>query len=410
MSTSVVSAPDAASAPAGDPAPGSPNSAVQNASDPSSSTGPVSSVETTALPSAEPTRVSVSNKLFRNCAISPRGAAWCWGWQYHLGAMRNFAMLVPGLESNVQKLAVGGGHLCALFTNGSVRCLGDNGSGQLGDDSIVTRRTVVTPVGMDADVIDISIAVTSSKTCAVKRNGKGFCWGHQATLGDVSTITPTEITGVSGAKHVVVGSRAVCFETLVGEAQSKVYRCFGPNDYIHVGRDIGPNSVSSITDFSDIHNIKIGASFSCVLRLNGQTWCSGANEEGQLADGSRTNRHGFVRGPSGQFDKIELGAQHGCGLGGEQQLYCWGTSSAINSTGYSYGSTFVAPVPVAQGYQFLDFSVSAHQACGVSSLGVVRCAGSYPGNNAGTPFSSSSFVQVVRENGQEFNLAFDHGY
>jgi hypothetical protein len=43
----------------------------------------------------------------------------------------------------VKKLVTGGSHACALLGNGRIQCLGQNGSGQLGNDQGEASETPI---------------------------------------------------------------------------------------------------------------------------------------------------------------------------------------------------------------------------------------------------------------------------
>lgn len=52
-----------------------------------------------------------------------------------------------GAGSGVVELAASGGHTCARLAGGSVRCWGQNGHGELGNNTTTTTGAVVSPVG-----------------------------------------------------------------------------------------------------------------------------------------------------------------------------------------------------------------------------------------------------------------------
>src|SRR5690606_8894667 len=85
------------------------------------------------------------------CALTESGLA-CWG--NDLGTSEPLdARLTPGdvlgLSGGVEAIAARYRHTCALSTGSGVMCWGENGLGQLGDGSAVSRRVPVDVVGLE---------------------------------------------------------------------------------------------------------------------------------------------------------------------------------------------------------------------------------------------------------------------
>jgi Regulator of chromosome condensation (RCC1) repeat/Putative Ig domain/Cutinase len=92
-------------------------------------------------------------------------------------------------------VSVGAYHSCAIKSDATSWCWGDNYSGQLGDGTTINRPTP-TQVGTDTDWTSISAGV--SHTCGTKSDGTLWCWGANSDgqLGDGTTIdrpTPTQV-------------------------------------------------------------------------------------------------------------------------------------------------------------------------------------------------------------------------
>ena len=101
---------------------------------------------------------------------------------------------VTGL-ANAVAVAAGNFHTCALRSDGTARCWGDNAVGQLGDSS-ATDRLIPVPVSGLTNVVAVSGGAGS--TCAVRVDGAVFCWGSNSRgeLGDGTTTerhTPVEV-------------------------------------------------------------------------------------------------------------------------------------------------------------------------------------------------------------------------
>jgi alpha-tubulin suppressor-like RCC1 family protein len=127
---------------------------------------------------------------------------------------------VTGLTSGVSAIALGGDHSCALITGGSVKCWGDNASGQLGNGSTTDRTTPVDVTGLTSGVS--AIALGGDHSCALITGGSVKCWGSNSfgQLGNGSTTmstSPVDVTGLtSGVVAIALGESHSCALTTSG--------------------------------------------------------------------------------------------------------------------------------------------------------------------------------------------------
>ena len=127
------------------------------------------------------------------CAVTPAGAAYCWGANSgRLGDNTTDARTVPTLvQGGLQFGLVSGGafHTCGVTTGGVGYCWGPNGNGQIGDNTTVVR---LTPQAVFGNLSFTSVAAGPYHSCAIATGtGAGvYCWGYNGTgeLGDGTTI------------------------------------------------------------------------------------------------------------------------------------------------------------------------------------------------------------------------------
>jgi len=76
-------------------------------------------------------------------------------------------------------------NVCAVKTDGTRWCWGDNSGGQLGDG---TTNSSPTPaqIGSAADWKNVALG---DESCGVKTDGSLWCWGNAGLLGDASVVT-----------------------------------------------------------------------------------------------------------------------------------------------------------------------------------------------------------------------------
>ncbi|MGB1846376.1 MAG: RCC1 domain-containing protein, partial [Candidatus Poseidoniaceae archaeon] len=137
------------------------------------------------------TAVAVSNGLYHTCAILDNGDLKCWGSDYYgqLGTPGSNTLLnAPSstaidLGTDRTAVAVSAGYFntCAILDNGSLKCWGADGSGQLGDGHPALSNGVSEPPSTPIDLGTGRTAVAVSSgyyhTCAILDNGDLKCWG-----------------------------------------------------------------------------------------------------------------------------------------------------------------------------------------------------------------------------------------
>ena len=139
---------------------------------------------------------------------------------------------VVGL-SGVVELAAGGYHSCARLTDGSVSCWGNNGLGQLGDGTLVDKLSPTAVAGLSGVA---GLAASDYHTCGrIAADGSVRCWGANGfgQLGDGTVVdkpSPTTVAGLSGIAELSAHGYHTCARTAVGAVS-----CWGWNAYGQLG-------------------------------------------------------------------------------------------------------------------------------------------------------------------------------
>jgi len=268
------------------------------------------------------------------CARTAGGGVMCWGynWSGQLGDGTTTNRLTPvyvsGLANGVSAIAAGLGHTCALTAGGGVKCWGRNMEGQLGDGTTTDRLTPVDVSGLASGVS--AIAAGNWHTCALTAVGVVKCWGYNGygQLGDGTTtdrLTPVDVSGLtSGVSAITAGGGHTCALTAGGGV-----KCWGWNGFGQLGdgttvRRLTPVSVSGLT--SGVSAIAAGSSHTCALTAGGGVKCWGLNGDGQLGDGTTINRRTpvDVSGLAIWVFAIAAGNSHNCALTLGGGVKCWG--------------------------------------------------------------------------------------
>jgi alpha-tubulin suppressor-like RCC1 family protein len=182
----------------------------------------------------------ISAGISHACAVLTNSTAKCWGNNSNgqLGdGSNNFIRLVPVHVfelSDVRQISAGVSHTCAVLTNGTAKCWGRNESGQLGDGSTFS------PLRVPVHVIGLTgvtqISASGNHTCAVMTNGTAKCWGNNASgqLGNGSNffirLVPVDVFKLSDVRQISAGVSHACAVLTNGTA-----KCWGWNQYGQLG-------------------------------------------------------------------------------------------------------------------------------------------------------------------------------
>ena len=167
------------------------------------------------------------------------------------------------LGAKATAIAAGGDHTCALLTTRDVRCWGDGSYGQLGygnTNSIGDTETPASAGNVPLGAKAVAVAAGGSHTCAVLTTGTVKCWGENSTgqlgyahtrrIGDDETPASAGDVPLGGtALAVTAGDSHTCAVLTTGDL-----RCwgFGGNGRLgygntdNVGDNETPASVGSI--------------------------------------------------------------------------------------------------------------------------------------------------------------------
>jgi alpha-tubulin suppressor-like RCC1 family protein len=119
-----------------------------------------------------------------------------------------------------------------------------------------------------------------------------------------------------------------------------------------------------------------GHRHTCAISQGGVTYCWGANENGQLGDGTTTTRStpAVVTG-SIQFVAVAAGGDHACALAQDGAAYCWGLNDH-GQLGDGTTTTRLVATAVAGPVRFVALTLGHRHTCGLTSIGSAYCWGS----------------------------------
>ena len=216
------------------------------------------------------------------CGITDEGSIDCWGSPIA-------SLTTPPTGTDFAAVDLGYYHGCALNSDGTLECWGRDDHG-----------STVPPVDADDnEVLFSSIAVNWYYNCGITDGGSELvCWGR-ADLYDV-TIPPT-----GSFDSVTLGETHACALKSDGTVE-----CWG-NSANH--RNIPPTDAGSVAvEFS---TISAGRNYTCGIRQDdSRIQCWGNVSE--IAD----------RAVQGEFGRIATGTAHVCAQRLDGDMFCWGAN------------------------------------------------------------------------------------
>jgi alpha-tubulin suppressor-like RCC1 family protein len=282
-----------------------------------------------------------------------------------------------------------------LKPDGSVACWGENVDGQLGNGTFTASSSTPVPVTGLAGVV--ALTAGGAHNCVLKTDRTASCWGRneKGALGD-GTVTipdipatattpgvpgtntskplPTAVLGLTDAVALSGGTLHTC----ALKANATVV-CWGANESGQLGDGtlidrLTPVAVPGLTN---VVAISAGKQHTCALRSNGTAVCWGANVSGQLGNGNFTAVSPpapvQVSGLTGAV-AIDAGTDHACALKADGTAVCWG-QNLFAQLGDGTLIDKATPVPVLALTGAISINAGNRHSCAVKADGRAACWG-----------------------------------
>lgn len=277
-------------------------------------------------------------------------------------------------------VSVGSRHACAMASNSAVWCWGADDVGQLGDSGQVASYSPRPVAGVGSA---LALAVGDDFACVILPTTGVRCWGNndRGQCGhetDRPFISPSCVTndGVSllGAVSLATGGTHAC-----AVLDDGTVHCWGANQAGQLGDGTNQdrNHPVQVLGISDARQVVAGGGHTCVMRADATVRCWGANEQGQGANSAI---------PLAGVTALAAGDAFTCAILDDASVACWGALSDCQSA---------SALPTAAPVRDVKLLAAGRQhVCAVLTSGKAVCWGRNDVGQLGAPASACRATAV----------------
>ena len=286
-------------------------------------------------------------------------------------------------------VTAGGDHTCGLANQSAAFCWGSNTRAQLGNGTAdpIARSTPTLAAG---SLRFVALHAGGIHTCGLTDRGIAYCWGDDSAgqLGGrvpssagLSAV-PVSVAGGITFKALTLGGRHTCGLDADGEAF-----CWGDNQFGQLGNGSSESAAEPVPVIGGLNfsSLEAGAIHTCGLTASGTAYCWGYNRWGQIGVQAPEEKCGVspcastpvrIAGAPPLVSLVAGGLQN-CGLTEKGIAYCWGANLAeeLGNAAVS-GSSSAMPVKVLESARFTSVTVGEHGSCALTPGGAAYCWGS----------------------------------
>ena len=404
-----------------------------------------------------------------SCAVHQAGSVSCWGNNYNLRLGNDLdrssttPIEVKGISGAID-ITAGSRHACAIHGVYEISCWGANDYGQLGNGQTGYSGSA-TPVRVKDIDTALFVAAGENHTCAIHQAVAVACWGANdfGQLGngqigyDAGSATLVNSNLEESAIHLAVGSNHTCALTdsspFDPSISDRTIYCWGANYSDQLGRSqdessitpvgmAGSTAVSSarqvsaispiqqetdicacepvpVADISDAVLISAGSNHTCAIRLDRTASCWGANDLGQLGNGSTgifsDESSATPHRTAGIADAIWIaaGGDNSCALHLTGAVSCWGNNLYGQLGNGRIASASTASPKVADISDATSVAAGTFFSCAVRQNASISCWGANSSGELGigqTTYEIASSQVPVEVDGITDARAVDLGW
>jgi alpha-tubulin suppressor-like RCC1 family protein len=258
-------------------------------------------------------------------------------------------------------------------------------------------------------------ASVRATTCAITTDDRAYCWGNNSRgqLGngdftgpetcfadDPCSTRPVAVKGGLRFRNVSPGGAHACGVTTDGKAY-----CWGSNAQGQIGDGTRTDRSTPVLVSGGLRwrEVTAGLFHSCGITTSDRVFCWGLNGSGQIGDSTRELvRRSPVQVAGGRFyGQIDAGEDFTCAVTLHQRALCWGRNDYGN-LGIGTATLSRWPRLVAGGHLFARVSAGPFSACGLTPERYAYCWGDNQfaelgiGSVGGTHYKPTRAIQGTR--------------
>ena len=346
---------------------------------------------------------SVSVGGTETCAVTARGAAFCWGLRY--GAS-DTVHPVPA-PPDVRTIEIGTFRACAVDLIGRALCTFDMFGRPVPRDCPV--GVCLYPVRHATGAPYARVSMGERHACALDMRGAAYCWGagDYGQLGDGMPapsagtarregLAPAPVMGGLTLSAISAGEMHTCALT----DERRAY-CWGQGQAGEIGNDSimsscvradrperNPCQVNTpipVRTDQRFVAISAGRRLTCAISVAGAVYCWGGNQRCALGtcEGASSSIPVRISLPKRAI-VVSAGARSACAILTDRRAYCWGDNRAGQLGSPVQGPWGVCPMggrcsprptQVGGNHRWRAISIGDLHACGISVKGALYCWG-----------------------------------
>ena len=306
-----------------------------------------------------------------NIGIKNDGTLWAWG-RNNSGQLGDNTTVSKFLPTQIgvatwADISTKGEHCLGIKTDGTLWAWGNNFYGQLGDNTVVDKL-VPTQIGIATNWV--SVGAGGDFSLAITADRKLWGWGNnaQGQLGDNTFITkqvPTQI-GVAiwvkiscGIKHTL-GIKPDGSLWAWGEGS---YGKLGNNSLVNVGM---PVQIGTATNWA---GIAACGQHSLGISGDGKLWAWGLNDNGQLGDNTIVGKGTPTQiGTATNWVSVAGSGSHSLGITSDGKAWAWGFNF-YGQLGDNTTTDRLVPTQIGTATNWVSLSAGRVHSVGITSNG-----------------------------------------